>query len=282
MKAILVCLNSCTNKVPVQLDWERGGFNACCRRGANTLATPVGGAAINCNVCLIHSLLLRAKRHNGKRNRQPKKAQASQKSGSLIYKLPSVSMLLSVMVLSFPLLLCCPAASSAGEKLGFSVFPVSFISMLFKKWFDVWFVLIKLVSRVYASLFPQFPNRFQRKMQEYMRLNWRMKEERTKLCWTWPMQVGATLSRGLIKILNLRIGILSVEMEFASHRMLNWNWNDRLWNLLICNSNKFSTDMQQNFISPAQKQNRKNDSLRCFACLALNEDLFKITYLSYI
>lgn len=40
--------------------------------------------------------------------------------------------------------------------------------------------------------------------------------------------------------------------------------------------------MQQNFISPAQKQNRKNDSLRCFACLALNEDLFKITYLSYI
>lgn len=91
MKAILVCLNSSTNKVPVQLDWERGGFNACCRRGANSLATPVGGAGINCNICLIHSLLLRAKRHNGKRNQQPKKAQASQKSGALIYKLPSVS-----------------------------------------------------------------------------------------------------------------------------------------------------------------------------------------------
>ncbi len=184
-------------------------------------------------------------------------------------------MLLFVMVLSFPLLLCWPAASSAGEKLGFSVFPVSFISVLFKKKINYWFVLKKLVSSVYDSLFPQFPNRFQRKMQEYMRLNWRMKEERTKLCWTWQMQVGATLSRGLIKILNLRIGILSVEMEFASHRMLNWNlnWNGRLWNLMICNSKKFSTDIQQNFISPAQKQNRKNDSFRCFACFALYEDL---------
>lgn len=168
-----------------------------------SLATPVGGAGINSNVCLIHSLLLRAKRQSGKRNLQLKKVQASQKSEALISKLLSVLLCCCCRCCCFFLSYSVGLQHPPQEKsLAFR----SFLFCLFKCCWKIFSLLIRIdKASVYCLwlTFSSIPNRFQRKMQECTRLNWRTKEERTKLCWTWQMQVGATLSSRLIKILCL-------------------------------------------------------------------------------